>query len=45
MKARCARVLLGEWKRVLRKRADLMLFVMSVDRAFSESEVCARVAG
>ena len=38
-------MLLGEWKRVLRKRADLMLFVMSVDRAFSESEVCARVAG
>ena len=33
-----------EWMRVL-ERADLMLFVMSVDRAFSESKVCARVVG
>ena len=45
MKARCAHVLLGEYVRALRKRADLMLFVMSMDRAFSESEVCARVVG
>ena len=44
MKARCARVLPVEWMPVL-KSADLVLFVMSADRAFSESEVCARVAG
>ena len=44
MKARCARALPVEWMRVL-ERADLMLFVMSVDSAFSESKVCARVVG
>jgi len=44
VKARCARVLWGEWMRVL-ELADLVLFVMSVDRAFSESEVRACVVG
>ena len=42
MKARCALVLPVEWMPVL-KSADLVLFVMSVDRVFSESEVRACV--